>query len=426
MNIVLMSSGHNRLKKSRTSLDLARFSTLLKKDHHLTHYIIGKTPEPTGRIDRIIASCTFSWDAPHIIAAVNSLRRKNPNVDVQVGGVAVHGEIARLLASELAIIPQQGINDELDRIIPDLDFITEDAEYIFTARGCPVGCPPCDVARLEGRQVRVIENWRDQISGRKSVLHLMDNNVLASPWEHQVDVATELTRLADGKATATGSRKLRKVVLDGGFDWRRINEENMALYKDINWAIIHVAFDNVRYEQGFKNNIGHLLKYHEKSSRGVYEKIVAYVLYGFPGDTIEDTLYRTMMLRDMGLSPYLMRYMPPAVLKYKDYFAPTWRRNEAIDLARFANDRRTYWKCERDFGRYMGRKADGRSASRFAEVAADDFAAFEMAFRRLDYDKGFEANLRILREDVERRRQNISVWETTAKAKLEQLTLFAG
>lgn len=205
-------------------------------------------------------------------------------------------------------------------------------------------CKWCCVPSIE-KDAYVIENWKEQINLNASKIVIMDNNLLAAPYEHRKAVFGYLAEIASAEGTKIpGTRKLRSVEMDGGCDFRHITDENLELMKCIRWSKIRVAFDHVAYENVFDKAMEKLLKAFPKvSSRGMHENIEAYVLYGCPQnkDTIEDTLWRThKLLHYYKVFPYLMRYQPLESLTYKTFVSDYWEEPDLIDIARWANNRR--------------------------------------------------------------------------------------
>lgn len=423
---VLLESGYDRLKVKRSNVALARFSTLLQGKEELYHHILGKTEPAPFVPDKLVVSAVFSWDVPRLIPYIKYEQERNPHLEIQFGGVAVHGAIAEMIEKELGVTPIQGIDRDLDRVIPNELFIPEDAFYASTARGCPNGCSFCEVGRLEGKEVQVIDNWAEQFSPNKSVGYIMNNNVLASPEEHILDLTGHLRRLS------ADAGRHQEFVLDGGFDWRKILADPDCLlpFRGINWAKVNVAFDSVKWESGFRTAMIHMFKrlpeLAETSSRNMKERLQCYILYGYPGDCLEDTLYRMQMVQqDLGIYPYLMRYMPPATLTYKGYVAPEWDPKVAVDIGRFANNRFVFWRCKGDFGRYMGRKADGRSVSAFSAAERSLLANLQGSLNRIDFTKGFKHNLQSVRDDIARRMENMRRWQEMVESAGGQMSLFA-
>jgi hypothetical protein len=364
MNVLLIESGMNRLKQNRPNLALARFSTLYKSLSDKVYHVIFKgeeTPIPVIP-DKIIASAIFSWDVPRLINYIQQIQGKNPDVEIAFGGIGTLN-LQDYIYDRLGIYPISTCLENMDLISPDPEFFIEDAGYAFCSRGCPLGCNFCGVKDFEGRNTRIIPNWKEQLDYSKKYWVFMDNNPLSLPTESREDLFSLLKEHCSGQRL-NESRKIRECSFDSGFDFRRIDKETIRLIKGLRLSSIKLAWDKVGYEDQFVSALRMLQEaFPHVSKRGMYEQFQVYVLYNHE-DTLEDTLYRINKLyHEYRVFPTAMRYQPFGSMIYKDYLDPNWTSENAVDIARWANKRAVFMSTSFDL--YQGRLADGRSISNF-------------------------------------------------------------
>lgn len=411
-NIYLVEK-RSSLNKHRPSLALARFSTLHKNNlDNIIHVIIDSHYSlPVVPPDKVYISIIFSWDLPYFVKFISKLRRLYPfltNEDIVIGGVATY-HVRQQIIEQTGITPSVGCLYDLDHVIPDPAFYEEDNTYLFTMRSCPNRCSFCIVNSIES-DFYVIKNYKEQINDKAGNVVICDNNLLAAPLEHWKEVLSYLTEIAhkDG-VRIQGTRKLRTVEFDGGFDWRHLKDENIELLKDIRFSKIRVAFDDVRYEKGFDQSIERLLKAFPKvSKRGMHENIECYVLYGcdLTKDTLEDTLYRVYKLyHHYKIWPYLIRFQPLDNLTYKTYVSPFWTSEDLVDIARWANSRRVLAKTP-NYKFYYGRQEDGKCLSHFQGDQSLFVSGHSFEIPILNYDLGYQANFEILKRDLRERNES--------------------
>lgn len=344
---------------------------------------------------------------------------------VEVGGVAPTFN-EDLIIREFGVVPHKGCSYELDHVIPDAEFYNGcDSAYIFTSRSCQNRCTYCCVNLQEPEYYR-IGNWAEQINLKAKNVVICDNNLLATPQRHRQEVFDYLKQIAPKSgAFAEGSRKIRTCQVDGGVDWRMINEESIELMKGINWAKTRFAWDDVRSERKIDFAIRMLTNsLSQPSKRGKYEDCECYVLYGclHTNGTLEDALYRAMKLyHHYNVFPYLMRYQPMDSLTYKTYVAHGWHKNDLIDLGRWANNRWVFPKVPR-YSMYYGRNDDGTCYSKSNERDQKVFSAVRTAMETpltVDFSKSFKSNLDAIRRELELRDKVMQMMNEKIMEQLE-------
>lgn len=409
-NIFLVEK-RSSLNEHRPSLALARFSTLHKaQGDNIYHVVLSSDYTlPSIRPDKVYVSIIFSWDIPKFIAVIQKLLWAYPTLsknDIVIGGVAPFF-MKDYIFERTGIEPVSGCVFELDHVIPDPTFFENDTSYVFTMRSCPNNCQWCVVSKIES-EFYIIDNWKEQINLNASRIVIMDNNLLAAPYEHRKEVFDYLTKIASVEGTKVpGRRKLRSVEFDGGFDARHMTDENLEMIKRIRWRKIRVAFDRIDYEEVFDRAMDRLIKAYPKvSSRGMHEQIECYVLFGCPetNDSLEDTLYRAYkLLYHHRIFPYLMRYQPLESLTYKSFVAPNWDEKDLVDIARWVNNRRLLFRVP-SYKYFFGRKSDGKSLSRTSNEQKRLFSQLSKTEPGLDYSKLFKGNVDLIREEINERK----------------------
>lgn len=221
------------------------------------------------------------------------------------------------------------LTDETEHIYPDYSLypqLTRDKAYGFLTRGCPNDCSFCIVSKKEGRCSVKVADLSEWWNGQKNIV-LLDPNILACR-EH-LDL---LQQLADSGA---------RVDFTQGLDARFINEQNLAILKNIKSEMIHFAFDFMKNEKAIIKGLNLA-----KEELQLNERNTVYMLTNYD-TTIEEDLYRVEMIRSIGLTP--------DVRIYRKNSLPA--RHILRDLQRWANNRFLQFSCE--FMDYVPR-SDGK------------------------------------------------------------------
>jgi hypothetical protein len=168
----------------------------------------------------------------------------------------------------------------------------------FTQRGCRLNCGFCVVPKKEGRVREVMtiaQIWRGV--GHPKQIHLLDNDFFGQPnWKARCEEI-----LADDFA----------VCLNQGINVRLIHKEGAEMLAQVRYSDdqfkrrrLYTAWDNRKDEQIFLRGIGILM------DAGIEpQKIMVYMLCGYwPGETIDDVMYRFEKMKAIGLLPYPMVY----------------------------------------------------------------------------------------------------------------------
>lgn len=252
---------------------------------------------PLFGADKVYASQIFTWsDATPYLPA-----------DTVMGGTGIDLSIR--------------LSDEIEAMRPDLSLWPMWKHDLgYSTRGCVRSCKFCFVPRKEGR-LRVVSAFGDLSTGR-SRLVLLDNNITAAPIEHFRDLCHE--------ATAAG------VELDfsQGLDARLLTDEHAEIIQRTKRVHhLHIAFDHPRDETHVRQAVGTLIR----AGFAVRSRLTAYVLVGF-NTTPDEDLHRVNVLRELGVTPYIMIYNHPRGAA----------RTEHARLAAWANCPQQFWSCTFD------------------------------------------------------------------------------
>jgi hypothetical protein len=152
--------------------------------------------------------------------------------------------------------------------------------YVITSRGCPNKCWFCQAWKNEGelRELEVKNGWIVQ-----------DNNLLATSRKHQVKVFEMLLRQSE------------KARFTGGFEATRFTEWHRDWMIKLKPMTILFAYDSPEDYEPLRNaaKLCEPLKSHS---------VRAYVLIGYPKDTIENAEKRLQQMIDLGIMPHAMLY----------------------------------------------------------------------------------------------------------------------
>ena len=213
---------------------------------------------PDGATE-VHVSCAFTWDMPR--AEELALSWSRFGLPVSIGG------------------PTLGI--------PSGDFVPgrylRDG-YTITSRGCPNRCWFCSVWRREQgvRELPIMPGWI-----------LQDDNLLACRENHILSVFEMLRE------------QQHPIVFSGGIEADLLQEWHIDLLTTINVGQIFCAYDTaddlepLRVAGDMLNQVG--ITFANRKAR-------AYVLCGYPQDTISDADHRMMQTIEAGFMPQSMLY----------------------------------------------------------------------------------------------------------------------
>lgn len=211
--------------------------------------------------------------------------------------------------------------DEIEHICPDYSiYPMHKHAYGFTTRGCVNKCSFCIVPKKEGG-IKAHADISEFLGGRKSVV-LMDNNIIAS--DHGL---AQLRKSIDMKL---------KIDINQGLDARIINRNNdiaELLSKCKYIGQLHLAYDNTAITDDVIGAIDKLNKHGIKPYR-----LMFYVLA--KSGQIEDAYNRVMLLRSLGVDPFVM--------PYRDLTTKDEPKHDQKQLARWVNHKAVFKSCTFD------------------------------------------------------------------------------
>ena len=238
--------------------------------------------------DKFYFSCIFTWDLPALIRQVCMVRAWGK--EVEIGGPAATF-MHKYIHTQTGIEPHSGLDDRFEHIPGDY-------QLTFTSRGCPHKCMFCGVKKVEPVALEYDDFPLAPMIG--------DNNILATSWEHQELVVNKLSTLGG------------EIDINSGFDVRFFQEKHKKLYSKLKLAYWRFAFDTMEVEPDVRR-VAAMMR-----ANGLdRHQVTVYCLIGFPGQTVEECLYRLQTIIELGLNPYPMRFWPLNSLDRK-YIAPGW------------------------------------------------------------------------------------------------------
>lgn len=165
---------------------------------------------------------------------------------------------------------------------------------VFTSRGCPNRCPWCLVWRREG-DLRLLPVTSGYI--------VQDNNLLATPREHQKQVYAMLRT------------QRRKVSFPGGLDARLVDDWVADQLRSLKIKELFLAADTKMALVSLRLAIEKLNFLNRRQLR-------CYVLIGFGGETEAQAQERLKAVWRAGCLPFAQLYQPPD--RYIEY-SREWR-----------------------------------------------------------------------------------------------------
>lgn len=227
-----------------------------------------------SRPDKVYISCVFSQNRGKALGITKMF-----NCPVEIGGYGVNN----------AQLPHT-----IEHMMPNYSLYGIDFSMGYTSRGCLRKCPFCIVWKKEGiirDHASISEFWN---SNHKKCI-ILDNNFLASPqWKRNLEFII--------------THQLQ-VSFCQGLDIRLVNHENATWLAMIDSATIsfisrmyYFAFDDPQIEDDVRRGVA-ILKEHGIKPR----YLTFYVLCGF-NTSHEEDMHRFMVLRKLGVTPYIMKY----------------------------------------------------------------------------------------------------------------------
>jgi len=231
---------------------------------------IGDPPLWRPEADEVHVSVTFTWDIDEGRRLQEAWAQHYPIV--KMGGLAINGSIGEFVPG---MYVKHGVT--------------------FTSRGCPYHCPWCLVPDYEGaiRTLEIKLGWIVQ-----------DNNLLATPREHQEQVYAMLRA------------QRRKVSFPGGLDARLMDDWVIDQLRTLPIGEIFVAADT-------KAAIPILYRVRPRLDFLSRRQRRCYVLIAYNDETLEEARRRLETVWRTGFLPFAQLFQPPD--HYINY-PPEWKK----------------------------------------------------------------------------------------------------
>jgi hypothetical protein len=288
MKVAVINSSHYGMKASDRIYNLAVQKIASYHRIRGDEVYAGRWEPILAQADKYYFSVIFTWDIPRMIEAVNLVRSWGK--PVEIGGPAatfMHTYIHKMTGIE----PHLGLDDRFE-------FVPGKYEMTFTSRGCPHSCRFCGVKKVEPVHMEYPDFPLARVVG--------DNNILGTSWEHQTMVVKKLATLGG------------KIDINSGFDVRFFTEKHYALYSRLKLVQWRFAFDSM----DVWDDVWRVAKMMRNYGLDRHQ-VMFYCLIGFPGTAPEEALFRLNTIRELGMAPYPMRFIPLNSLTHR-YVAPGW------------------------------------------------------------------------------------------------------
>ncbi|MEQ3307280.1 hypothetical protein AAA294_07265 [Fusobacterium varium] len=240
--------------------------------------------------------------------------------------------VKKIIKGGIAYGPDNKLPDEIEHTYPDYSLYSiKNQAYGFLTRGCPRQCKFCNVALQQGTQSKKVANLNEFWNGEKEIILLDPNILAATEWKELFQ------QLIDSKAYVEFSQ---------GLDIRLMTEEKIKYLNKVKLKMLHFAWDNYEMETYKK------LKKYRKKLNFTTRQLGVYVLVNF-NTTFSEDLDRIYKLRELGYSPYIMRYLGPEA-KEKIKKGSLYNK-----LARWCNNK-TAWNSSNTFEEYLLKTNKGK------------------------------------------------------------------
>lgn len=233
--------------------------TSLTPEPDATHFYGPPGLWPPEHVDRVLVSCTFTWDKHRAENLALQWQTHFPGAEVLLGGPAYGDPGGEFDPGKFL---RRGM--------------------VITTRGCPGCAQPCLVPEREGplRLLKIKDGW-----------NVLDNNLLAASWQH-IDAVLEMLERQSRAAVFSGGLEARRLLTMPGLveDFCSIRLKHFFLAYDCpqerEWAL--EAITALR-DGGLS----------QRQTR-------CYVLVGRDDDTVTDARERLQAVWDAGGLPFAM------------------------------------------------------------------------------------------------------------------------
>ena len=292
-------------------LGLLKISTYLKNKGNSVEYIKGME-KPKNNPDEIYVTSLFTYAWKIVHKTIKYYKKLFPQVKITLGGLYASLMPNHAKKSQADVI-HTGLYNEVEDLMPDYGLIPDwKVSIIFSSRGCIRKCGYCAVPILEPN-FEPKNSIKGLIYKNHEKVVLWDNNILASPFVH--DILDELLEL------------ILEVDFNHGLDARLMTLRIAKKLRKLKVKYVRMAYDLVDYRDEVKNAIDILIK---AGYRG--RDLFFYTLHNF-NDTPEDFFIRHQDIMKWGVVSYPMRYIPLKALKKNNFISKNWTAEELEMIA---------------------------------------------------------------------------------------------
>jgi len=283
-------------------------------------------------------SVCFTWDLPQAVEDINQARNY---CEVEVGGPAATA-MPEYIKGHTGIQPHVGLDQRFENMQGNFG-------AGVSSRGCPRACSFCIVNKIEGRKIVCYPDFAIPVGGFTGVgnnPYMLDNNILATPDDHQILFVERL-------------KNVRNLDLNSGMDCRifaKDPEKYWNRFRRLKLECWRFAYDVEEEREPLKICAEFL------ASKGIdYRHQIIFCLCGGPGQTFDMCVERLEFIKDLGCSPYPMRFRPLDAMQ-KPYTPPGWREGDLELLYNYFAVpyiwRKTSWKQFKENYRYTHQPDD--------------------------------------------------------------------
>lgn len=226
-----------------------------------------------------------------------------------------------------------------------------EGDHTYLANGILVH--NCAVWRMEGKAVKTIPDWKKHIDQSKPKIVIQDNNILAAPKSHFMEVVDHLASLG------------KEIDFNGGFDVQVMQEWQIKELSRLKIVPIRLAFDEMGEEEKFKRGI-------EMVTKNMKGGITVYVLYNF-NDSPEDFYHRLEVISSFGsnITIFPMKFQPLNTLEKGEFIGEHWSRDMIMNMNTLRNGNFIHGVIRIDNNEHL-RRVFGNSGSEFKEIISSD------------------------------------------------------
>ncbi len=272
MNILLLEPA---FKNKYPPLSLMKIAAFHRNNGDEIYFRKGPSKDLPEDIswDRIYISTLFTFAWPETCDVIDFALKQNVRPEnIYIGGgvatleteaiqaYAPHINVVTGLLNEPGKLNLPG-DETIDAITPDYSILEQidhkyamkDAYFLYSTRGCGMGCSFCAVDRLEPEYFPYIPiqeqvNAITERTGLKRHLMLMDNNVLKSQYLEQI--VDDICQLGFAKGASminpkSGKLVKRTVDFNQGLDANFLTAEKAELLSRIALEPVRIAFDHI-------------------------------------------------------------------------------------------------------------------------------------------------------------------------------------